>query len=55
MFDALQSTRVRLELCGMYGSEERCASVGFDANPLDLRRTCKVTVGQENVSVLGSR
>jgi len=55
VFEALQSTHVRLELSGMYGSEDKCASVGFDVDPLDWSRTLKFTVGQEDVSVLGNR
>lgn len=51
--DELQSTRVRLELCGLFGSEEKCASVGVDADPFDLRGTFKVIIGQDNVAVLG--
>ena len=54
IFDALQSTHVKLELCGMYGSDEdRVASVGIDVDPLDWERTFKVIVGQEGVNVLG--
>lgn len=53
LVDALQSTRVRLELCGLYGSEEECASVGVDVVPLDWRKSMKVVVGREGVGVLG--
>ena len=53
--DALQSTHVRFEICGLYDSGERCASVGVDVDPLDWNRTFKFIVGQESVSVLGER
>mmetsp|Transcript_21795 Transcript_21795/g.47439 ORF Transcript_21795/g.47439 Transcript_21795/m.47439 type:complete len:623 (+) Transcript_21795:111-1979(+) len=53
MVDVLQSTRVRLELCGLYGSEKECASVGVDVVPLDWRKSMKVVVGRESVGVLG--
>ena len=52
LYDALQSTHVRLELCGVYPNEERFASIGINADLLDWQSTFKVTVGQEDVSIL---
>ena len=53
--EALQSTLVRLELCGLYGiDKENCASVGLEMDPLDWNGSFKFTVGQEGVTILGS-
>ena len=52
LYDALQSTHVRLELCGVYPREERYASIGINVDPLDWRSTLKVTVGQDDVKIL---
>ncbi len=54
--EALQSTLVRLELCGLHGiEEENCASVGLEVDPLDWNGSFKFTVGQEGVTILGSQ
>jgi len=53
-FDALRSTRARLELCGVYGDDgDGRASVGFDVDPSDWAGTFKFTVRHEDVRVLG--
>ncbi|KAL3766769.1 hypothetical protein ACHAWU_007432 [Discostella pseudostelligera] len=52
--EALQSTHVRLELCGLYGlEEEKCASIGLEGDPLDWNGTYKFTFGHEGVTILG--
>jgi hypothetical protein len=52
--EVLQSTNVRIELCGLYGIEKtKYASVGLEVDPLDWIGTYKFTIGQEGATILG--
>ena len=54
--EALQSTNIRIELCGLYGIEKtKYASVGLEVDPLDWIGTYKFTIGQKGATILGKR
>lgn len=51
--ETLQSTLIRIELCGLFGREEEmCASVGLEVDPLDWSGTYKFTIGQESATIV---
>jgi len=50
MMDALQSTQIKLELCGMHESGMKFTSIGLNADLLDWKDTFRITLGQESVA-----
>lgn len=53
IFDPSETTRIQLQICGLYDSEESWAWIGVDADPMNLGGSWKVVVGRESVNVLG--
>jgi len=50
MMDALQSTHLQLELCGIDKSGMKVTSIGMNADLLDWKDTFRITLGQESVA-----
>jgi len=50
MMDALQSTQIKLELCGMDESGMKVTSIGLNADLLDWKDTFQITLSHESVA-----
>mmetsp|Transcript_4048 Transcript_4048/g.9268 ORF Transcript_4048/g.9268 Transcript_4048/m.9268 type:complete len:752 (+) Transcript_4048:180-2435(+) len=53
IFDPSKTTRIQLQICGLYESEESWSWIGVDADPMNLAGSWKVVVGRESVNVWG--
>ncbi|KAL9185962.1 hypothetical protein ACHAXT_003739 [Thalassiosira profunda] len=55
LLDALHSTHLQLELCGLHLSGAGRSSVGVHVDPLDWRGSLKFVVGQESAAIVQDR
>ncbi|KAL9185906.1 hypothetical protein ACHAXT_003683 [Thalassiosira profunda] len=51
ILDALQSTHLQLELCGLHLSGTGRSSIAMHVDPLNWRRSLQFVIGQESVSI----